>query len=108
MKTFLLIWSASLVLCAASVGQNSQAQPSSAGQAGTQQTSAGAAPPADQGEAARREQRRRMAEELAALTKSIPADIDAANKGLLPKDMVEKLNRIEKLSKQLRKELAAH
>lgn len=50
----------------------------------------------------------RMAEELAALTKSIPADIDTTNKGLLPKDVVEKLNRIEKLSKQLRKELAAH
>jgi len=45
------------------------------------------------------------ADELVALTRSIPADIDAANRGLLPKDMVEKLKRIEKLSKQLRKEL---
>jgi hypothetical protein len=52
------------------------------------------------------EQLQRDADELQALTRSIPADIDAANRGLLPKDMVEKLKRIEKLSKQLRKELS--
>lgn len=107
MKRLILICSASLVLCALSVGQSAKGEPSSAPQTATQETHPTAASSAGQSEAARREQLRRTAEELAALTRSIPADIDAANKGLLPKDVVEKLNRIEKLSKQLRKNLAA-
>ena len=52
------------------------------------------------------EELRYEADELAALTRSIPADVSAANAGMLSKDIVEKLKRIEKLSKQLRKELA--
>lgn len=51
------------------------------------------------------DQLQRNAEELMTLTQSIPTDIDALNRGLLPKDMVDKLKRIEKLSKQLRKQL---
>lgn len=46
------------------------------------------------------------AAELMALTKSVPTDIDALNRGLLPKEMIEKLKRIEKLSKELRKKLS--
>ena len=45
------------------------------------------------------------AKELAALSASLPADIDQVNRGVLPKDVVEKLKRIEKLSKRLRGEL---
>ena len=45
------------------------------------------------------------ARELAELSSSVPADIDRVNHGLLPKDVTEKLRRIEKLSKRLRSEL---
>jgi len=45
------------------------------------------------------------ADELAALAQSVPADVDQASKGVLPKDLAEKLKRIEKLAKQLRNRL---
>jgi hypothetical protein len=47
----------------------------------------------------------RDAKELAELSASIPADVKRVNRGLLPKDLVEKLKRVEKLSKHLRSEL---
>jgi len=50
-------------------------------------------------------QLRHEAKELAELSASLPAEIDQVNRGLLPKDVVEKLKRIEKLSKRLRNEL---
>lgn len=46
------------------------------------------------------------AKELAELCASIPADMDAVQRGLLPKDVLEKLKPVEKLSKHLREELA--
>jgi len=45
------------------------------------------------------------AQELAELSASIPADVKLVNRGLLPKDLVEKLKRVENLSKHLRSEL---
>ena len=48
----------------------------------------------------------REARELSDLAKSVPPDIEQVKRGLLPKDTVEKLKRIEKLSKHLRGELA--
>lgn len=50
-------------------------------------------------------QLKREAEELARLAQSIPSDVEKVGKGLLQKDLDEKLKRIEKLSKQLRKDL---
>ena len=47
----------------------------------------------------------RDAQELADLSASIPADVNRANRGLLSKDVIDKLKRVEKLSKQLRGEL---
>jgi hypothetical protein len=47
----------------------------------------------------------RDAQELAELSASIPTDVKRVNRGLLPKDLVEKLKRVEKLSKHLRSEL---
>lgn len=47
----------------------------------------------------------RDAEELAGLAKEIPPGVDQANKGLVSKDLNDRLKRIEKLSKQLRREL---
>ena len=48
---------------------------------------------------------RHNAKELAELSASIPADVDRVNRGLLPKDVLEKLKRVEKLSRQLRSDL---
>jgi hypothetical protein len=45
------------------------------------------------------------ADELARLAQSIPPDIGSVANGALPKDILEKLKRIEKLSKHLRSEL---
>jgi hypothetical protein len=58
---------------------------------------------------ARRSIRKKLkhdAEELAALAESVPSDVDQTTKGLLPKDLREKLKRIEKLAKQLRSQLS--
>ena len=45
------------------------------------------------------------ADDLARSAQTIPTDIAGVRQGTLPKDMIEKLKRIEKLSKQLRSEL---
>jgi hypothetical protein len=44
----------------------------------------------------------REAKEMAALASSIPGDVEQLKKGLLPSTALDKLKRIEKLSKQLR------
>lgn len=51
-------------------------------------------------------QLQREARELLELSQSLQPDIDSISHGLLPKDTIEKLKRLEKLSKHLRKELA--
>lgn len=43
--------------------------------------------------------------ELAKLAGEIPPAVEQANKGVLSKDLSDRLKRIEKLSKQLRREL---
>ena len=48
----------------------------------------------------------RDAQELSKLGDAIPSLVEQANKGVLSKDLNERLKRIEKLSKQLRRELA--
>lgn len=45
---------------------------------------------------------RAAAHELARLAQSIPVDIQKANRGLLSKDLAQRLKQIEKLSKRLR------
>ena len=42
------------------------------------------------------------AEELASLAQTIPPAVEQTGKGILPKDLDQKLKRIEKLSKELR------
>jgi len=49
---------------------------------------------------------RQDADELAKIAQTIPPDVSSIQKGLLPKDVIEKLKQIEKLSKQLRKQLS--
>jgi hypothetical protein len=48
---------------------------------------------------------KRDADELAKLAGEIPSAVEQANKGILAKDLSDRLKRIEKLSKQLRREL---
>jgi len=48
---------------------------------------------------------KRDADQLAGLAQSIPADLENVQKGKLPKDLIEKLKQIEKLSKLLRHEI---
>jgi len=44
-------------------------------------------------------------DELLVLSQSIHSGIDDVQKGMLPKDLIEKLKQMEKLSKRLRSEL---
>lgn len=46
------------------------------------------------------------ADELARLSSGIPADVGLVVQGQLPKDLAEKLKRIEKLAKHLRNEIS--
>ncbi|HET7840729.1 MAG TPA: hypothetical protein VFM21_03950 [Terriglobia bacterium] len=43
--------------------------------------------------------------EISFLANQIPDEVDKLNKNILPKDLIQKLKRIEKLSKQLRTQL---
>ena len=45
------------------------------------------------------------ADDLARTAQTIPSDVTGVRQGTLPKDILEKLKRIEKLSKQMRNEL---
>jgi hypothetical protein len=45
-------------------------------------------------------------EELSSLAQNLQQDIDSVNRGLLPKDTVGKLKRVEKLARHLRREIA--
>jgi predicted Rossmann fold nucleotide-binding protein DprA/Smf involved in DNA uptake len=51
-------------------------------------------------------QLRRDAQELARLAQLIPAEVHQVESGVLPKDLDGQLKRIEKLSKQLRREIS--
>jgi|SRR5579862_2672713 len=46
------------------------------------------------------------ADELATLAQSIPAGVDQATKGVLQKDLGDRLKRIEKLAKELRGQIS--
>jgi len=51
------------------------------------------------------EQMQREADDLARTAQTIPTDVANVRKGMLPKDVIEKLKQIEKLSKRLRTEM---
>ncbi len=50
-------------------------------------------------------QLQRDADDLARTAQTIPSDMASVRKGMLPKDVIQKLKQIEKLSKHLRNEL---
>jgi hypothetical protein len=62
-------------------------------------------PPAYQPQSTDLAKLRRDANELANLAQSIPPDVDQTAKGILPKELDQKLKRIEKLAKQLRSQI---
>jgi len=45
-------------------------------------------------------------QELTSLAQNLTQDIDSVNRGLLPKDTVSKLKRVEALAKRMRREIA--
>jgi hypothetical protein len=49
---------------------------------------------------------RHDADELASLAQSIPPSVEQTTKGALPKDLADRLKRIEKLAKQLRSQIS--
>jgi hypothetical protein len=51
-------------------------------------------------------QARRDAQELLALAQQIPPGVEQLSQNVLPKDLVQKLKRIEKLAKDLRREIS--
>ena len=51
------------------------------------------------------EQLQKEADDLARTADTIPSDMASVRKGMLPKDVINKLKQIEKLSKRLRNEL---
>jgi hypothetical protein len=67
-----------------------------------EQTQKNIPPPANQRPRMDPEKLRQDAADLATLAASIPADVDQAGKGILPKDLMAKLKQIEKLAKHLR------
>jgi hypothetical protein len=52
-------------------------------------------------------QLQRDADDLARTAQTIPTDVASVRRGMLPKDVIDKLKQIEKLSKHLRSELNA-
>ena len=110
MSTF---WSAALVLAMMQLpGQNPPWMPNPAEQQHPPQVRQH--PPSDEppqpGEQGNRPkidtaQAKRDADQLAKLAGEIPSAVDQANKGVVSKDLNERLKRIEKLSKRLRREL---
>ncbi len=51
------------------------------------------------------DQLQKEADDLARTAQTIPSDVASVRKGMLPKDVIDKLKQIEKLSKRLRTEL---
>ncbi len=63
-------------------------------------------PPQEQRRQVDRKKLKEEADTLAQLAQSVPSDVEQTNRGVLPKELPEKLKRIEKLAKHLRGELS--
>jgi hypothetical protein len=61
--------------------------------------------PEEMRDRAARVQLQKDAKELGEICASIPTDMDGVKQGVLSKDVLEKLKRVEKLSKRVREEL---
>ena len=94
-----------LFLVAAAVAQESTQIPKGIQAAQQAQADIEKSIPAPQIAARKPEDLQRDADQLAMLAQTVPADIAKIRQGMLPKDVVQKLKQIEKLSKRLRSQL---
>jgi len=97
---FTLLLSASIV-CAQHNGPTGQRQADKA----QDQFEKSVPPPAHQQSSVDLVKLKSDADELVILSQSIHSGIDNVEKGMLPKDLIDKLKQMEKLSKRLRSEL---
>jgi hypothetical protein len=105
MKTTVVLLALLLSIPLISAQRVRAAGPHIADQASTQFEKSVPPPPAVQSYQIDPSELRQDAEELAGLAQSIPPAVDQTTKGLLPKDLDQKLKRIEKLAKQLRSKI---
>jgi len=91
-----------------SLGQGGRPVPPGIRQAdqATDQAEKNVPPPLYQHSPADFEKLKRDANELARLAQSIPPSVEQTTRGVLPKDLTERLKRIEKLAKQLRSQIS--
>ena len=101
-------WSVSLLLMLASVEASGQHRPTypHPPQAADTATLDNVQPQPSQRARLNPAELQQEVQELSSLAQDLTQDIDAVNRGLLPKDTVDKLKRVEKLAKRLRKEIA--
>ena len=101
-------WSVPLLLLIASVEASGQHRPTypHPPQAANRATVENVQPQTSQRAHVNPAQLQQEVQELSSLAQDLTQDIDAVNRGLLPKETVSKLKRVEKLAKQLRKEIA--
>jgi hypothetical protein len=102
-----LLWIVPLLLLLASVEASGQHRPTypHPPQAADTATLENVQPPSQRARLNPAELQQQV-QELSSLAQDLTQDIDAVNRGLLPKDTVDKLKRVEKLAKRLRKEIA--
>ena len=106
MKKPALTFASLFLVLASSSGQQSKRVPQGVREADKAEVSFEKSVPPPQIEARRRSpDLRRSADELSSLAQSIPADVRLVTNGILPKEVLAKLKKIEKLSKHLREEL---
>jgi CBS-domain-containing membrane protein len=103
-----LRWSAPLLLLFASVEASGQHRPTypHPPQAADTATVENVQPQPSQRPRLNPAELQQEVQELSSLAQDLTQDIDAVNRGLLPKYTVSKLKRVERLAKRLRKEIA--
>jgi len=103
----LSLFVASLFLCSLAVPQGRPGPPGiTQGDQTVEQGDKNVPPPLYQRSRIDPAKLKRDADELASLAQTIPPGIEQTTKGVLPKDLVDRLKRIEKLAKQLRSQIS--
>jgi hypothetical protein len=104
----LIVVPMAMVLCAipATVGKQGRPVPPGVRQADQQPSKPLEAPVEAKPKALDPAKLKQEAEELAQLSAGVPSDVGLVTHGQLPKDLADKLKRIEKLAKHLRSEIS--
>jgi len=108
MKHVSVLLCVALLSNAASLGQGGRPVPPGIREAdqATNQAEKNVPPPLYQRSPADLQKLKRDANELASLAQSIPPSVDQTTRGVLPKDLIERLKRIEKLAKEVRSQIS--